>query len=254
MTAPNSKISVYPDVQNLMLAAAEHVIAQASLAIKSRGRFTIALAGGSTPKSLYHLLASPAYRTRIEWENVEFFWGDERHVPPDHPESNYRMANEAMLRPLGIPEKHIHRIQGELPKAQEAAEHYEEALRTAFTVTNSVVPRLDLILLGMGPDGHTASLFPGTAAVHESTRWVVAPWVEKFQSFRITMTPVLINQARHTTFLIAGREKAEVLQAVMEGPYQPDVLPSQAINPTSGTLTWLLDQGAAGNLRRRFPH
>ncbi len=246
MTAPTIDIS--PDAQSLMKAAAEHVVKKASLAIKARKRFTIALAGGSTPKSLYCLLSSPEYRTRLEWEKIEFFWGDERHVPPDHDESNYRMAHETMLLPLTIPEHHVHRIHGELPKAEEAADQYEDVLRTAFECTDSQIPQFDLILLGMGPDGHTASLFPGTDAVHESTKWVAAPWVEKFQTFRITMTPVLLNQARQVTFLISGREKSMVLRDVIEGSLQLDLLPSQVIHPTSGHLSWLLDQEAAHDL------
>ncbi|MDA0739747.1 MAG: 6-phosphogluconolactonase [Nitrospirae bacterium] len=250
MNSPTIDIS--PDAQSLMKAAAEHVVEQASLAIKARKRFTIALAGGSTPKSLYRLLASPEYRTCLEWENIKFFWGDERHVTPNHDESNYRMAYEAMLLPLAIPEHHIHRIHGELPKAEEAAEQYEKVLRTAFKCTGSQIPQFDLILLGMGTDGHTASLFPGTDAVHESTRWVAAPWVEKFQTFRITITPVLLSQARQTTFLIAGREKSEVLHDVLEGPFQPDFLPSQVIKPTTGHLAWFLDREAAHDLSPRL--
>ncbi|MDT7042429.1 6-phosphogluconolactonase [Candidatus Nitronereus thalassa] len=248
MNSPNSNVCVYPTLQALTTAAAEHVIHQASLAINLRKKFTIALAGGSTPKNLYALLASPEYRTRLDWEKVEFFWGDERHVPPDHADSNYRMAHEAILGPLQIPETHIHRIQGELADAQEAANRYESLLRNRLASTDSAIPQLDLVLLGMGPDGHTASLFPGTDAVHESTRLVVAPWVEKFQTFRITMTPALINHAYQVTFLISGGEKAQVLREVKEGPYQPDALPSQVIKPLSGHLTWLLDQEAASNL------
>lgn len=245
MTSPNSDIRVYPDSQTLTHAAAEHLIEQGSLAIKARGRFTIALAGGSTPKALYSLLASPEYRTRLDWEKTEFFWGDERHVLPDHAESNFRMASEAMLLPLAIGDEHIHRIHGELPQAQDAADQYEAQLRSLLEAPASEIPRIDLVLLGMGPDGHTASLFPGTGAVHESVRLVVAPWVEKFQTFRITMSPVLINQAHQVTFLINGSGKAEVLRAVQEGPFQPDVLPSQVVCPALGQLTWLLDQEAA---------
>jgi 6-phosphogluconolactonase len=247
MTSPNSDLRVYPDSQALTHAAVEHLIEQGSLAIEARGRFTIALAGGSTPKALYSLLASPEYRTRLDWGKIEFFWGDERHVSPDHAESNFRMASDAMLLPLAIGEAHIHRIHGELPQAQDAADQYEAQLRSLFGVSDSDIPRIDLVLLGMGPDGHTASLFPGTGAVHESIRLVVAPWVEKFQTFRITMSPVLINQAHQVTFLINGSGKAEVLRAVQEGPFQPDVLPSQVIRPDSGQLTWLLDQEAAGD-------
>lgn len=248
MTPLNSEICVFPDTHALTQAAAEHVIRQASLVINTRGRFTVALAGGSTPKSLYALLASPEYRTRLDWRNIEFFWGDERHVPPDHAESNYRMVHEAMLSPLAIPEKQIHRIHGELPHAQKAAEQYEKVLRTSIGKTVSQIPQFDLVLLGMGPDGHTASLFPGTDAVHEPTQMVAAPWVEKFQTFRITLTPAIINHANQVTFLVSGSGKAEVLRAVLEGPFQPDLLPSQTINPTSGHLTWLIDQEAAGNL------
>jgi 6-phosphogluconolactonase len=248
MTSYNSGVCVYSDPQALTKAAADHVIQQASLAINHRKKFTIALAGGSTPKSLYALLASPEYRTRLDWEKIEFFWGDERHVPPGHADSNYRMAHEAMLGPLHIPESHIHRIQGELPGAQEAADRYESLLRNRVGSIDSAIPRLDLVLLGMGPDGHTASLFPGTEAVHETTRLVVATWVEKLQTFRITMTPGLINQAHQVTFLISGSEKSSVLRAVKEGPYQPDVLPSQVIKPMSGHLTWLLDREAARDL------
>jgi len=248
MTPPNSDICVFPDAPALTQGAAEHVIQQACLAIDTRGRFTIALAGGSTPKSLYALLASLEYRTRLEWEKIEFFWGDERHVPPNHAESNYRMAYEAMLSPLTIPEKQIHRMQGELPEAQEAADRYEGLLRTRLGQSDSPIPRLDLVLLGMGPDGHTASLFPGTDAVHESTRLVAAPWVGKFQTFRITLTPALINEANQITFLVNGEGKAEVLRSVLEGPFHPDQLPSQVINPTSGHLTWLIDREAARDL------
>lgn len=251
MTSPNSDIRVYPDSQALTHAAAEHLIDQGALAIKARDRFTIALAGGSTPKALYSLLASPEYRTRLDWKKTEFFWGDERHVSPDHAESNFRMASETMLLPLAIGEKHIHRIHGELPQAQDAADQYEAQLRSLLGASALEIPRIDLVLLGMGPDGHTASLFPGTGAVHESVRLVVAPWVEKFQTFRITMSPVLINQAHQVTFLINGSGKAEVLRAVQEGPYQPDVLPSQVVRPVSGELTWLLDQDAARNLSSR---
>lgn len=248
MTSLNSEICVVPDTQALTQSAAEHVIHQASLAINARDRFTIALAGGSTPKSLYALLASPEYRSRLDWGKIEFYWGDERHVTPDHAESNYRMAHAAMLSPLAIPEEQIHRMRGELEQAQQAADEYEDLLRSRLGESDSSIPQLDLILLGMGPDGHTASLFPGTDAIHESTRWVSAPWVEKFQTFRITMTPAIINNAHQVTFLVSGDGKAEVLQDVMEGPFQPDLLPSQMIRPISGRLTWLLDQGAARNL------
>ena len=251
MPPPNSDIRVFPDIPALTHAAADHVIQQASLAINVRGRFTIALAGGSTPKGLYALLASSEYRSRLDWGKVEFFWGDERHVPPDHAESNYRMAQEAMLSPLAIPEEQIHRIHGEMPVAQEAADQYEALLRSQLEASEYPIPRIDLVLLGMGPDGHTASLFPGTEVIHESNRLVAAPWVDKFQTFRITMTPPIINQARQVSFLITGEGKAKVLRDVLEGSFQPDVLPSQIIRPISGQLTWFLDQAAARDLSTR---
>ena len=193
---------------------------------------------------------SPPRLSGINWigREVRFFWGDERHVPPDHADSNYRMAHEALLRHLPISAGQVHRVPSELPDAQAAADQYETALREQFEVSEPDVPRFDLILLGMGPDGHTASLFPGTGAVHETRRLVAAPRVEKFQTSRITFTPVLLNHARQVTFLICGQAKAETLHAVLEGPFQPDLLPAQIIGPQEGTLTWFVDQEAGGAL------
>ena len=176
------------------------------------------------------------------------FLGDERHVPPDHADSNYRMAHEALLRHLPISTAQVHRVPSELPDAQTAADQYEAALREQFEVSEPDVPRFDLILLGMGPDGHTASLFPGTQAVHETSRLVAAPWVDKLQASRITFTPVLLNHARQVTFLICGQAKADTLHTVLEGPFQPDALPAQIVGPRDGTLTWFADQEAGGAL------
>ena len=248
MTIQQSNIHVFSDCPSLFQAVADHVIEQGTQTIKAKGTFSIALSGGSTPKSLYALLASTQYRSRLDWQRVEFFWGDERHVPPDHPESNYRMAYETLLSPLGIGANRIHRIHGENPEAGTAAVQYEQRIRSRLGNASLQTPQLDLILLGMGPDGHTASLFPGTEAVHENTKWVTAPWVEKFHAFRITMTPALINCAHQVTFMVSGKEKAQVLKAVLEGEYQPDILPSQIIRPQSGRLTWFLDQEAAQDL------
>ena len=241
-------IHVYSTTQALLEAAAHHVLDRAQQAIAERDSFTIALAGGSTPKGLYAMLAVSPFRNQLDWTRIRFFWGDERHVPPDHADSNYRMAHEALLRHLPISAAQVHRVPSELPDAQAAADQYEAALREQFGAFEPDVPRFDLILLGMGPDGHTASLFPGTRAVHETSRLVAAPWVETLQAFRITFTPVLLNHARHVTFLICGRAKAETLHAVLEGPFQPDALPAQIIGPRDGALTWFVDQEATGAL------
>lgn len=249
MPACQRDINIYPTSQSLMEAAATHVVHHAGQAIQERNVCSIALAGGSTPKRLYELLATSPFHTQVEWTKIQVFWGDERHVPPEHADSNYRMADEALLRQVPIPPNHIHRVPGELPDAQTVADRYEAALRTQFHVPEPDIPRFDLILLGMGLDGHTASLFPGTPAVDESRRLVVASWVEQFQAYRITFTPVLLNRARQVTFLISGGEKAETLAAVLEGPLQPHALPAQIIRPNPGHLTWFLDREAAGNLR-----
>lgn len=248
MPARQRDVDVYPNSQGLMAAAARHVVHHARRAIQKRNVFTIALAGGSTPKRLYELLATSPFRTQVDWTDVRVFWGDERHVSPDHADSNYRVASETFLKHVPIPADHVHRVPSELPNAQTIAETYEAVIRENFHVPDAEIPRFDLILLGMGPDGHTASLFPGTPAVAENRRLVVAPWVETFQSHRITLTPVLINQARQVTFLIDGVEKAETLAAVLEGPRQPHALPAQLIRPHPGRLSWLLTQEAAGHL------
>ena len=236
--------------QQLFSIAAQQFCQVTEEAITGSGRMTVALAGGSTPKALYSLLASEPYRSMVDWSKIHFFWGDERHVPPDHEDSNYRMAYESLLSQVPVASENIHRMQGELPKASDAADVYEEVLRSVFSPSPGEVPIFDLILLGMGSDGHTASLFPGTDAVHESLRWVTAPWVEKFQTHRVTLTPVVINQARHVMFLVSGEDKASAVQAVLEGPTQPDRYPSQVVHPVSGELTWLIDERAGSQLQK----
>ena len=208
----------------------------------------MALAGGSTPRDLYRLLASPSFQDRVPWKQMKVFWGDERHVPPDHQKSNYRMAQETLLSHIPLLPSHVFRISGEEEDANQAAQQYEKILQHELGSSTHSIPRFDLILLGMGPDGHTASLFPGTAAVHEKNRLVMAPWVEKFQTFRITLTPPILNQASQVMFLVNGANKAEILQSVLEGPFIPDQLPSQMIRPTTGSLTWFIDQAAAQKL------
>src|SRR5215510_10036486 len=188
-------IRICDDAAALAQQTTDIFVRLAQESVAARGRFTVALAGGSTPKAAYAMLASAAYRDWLPWQQTHFFWGDERHVPPEHEDSNYRMAYEAMLSKVAIPADHIYRIAAE-KEAQQAADEYEATLRTAFQLSEDTLPRFDLVLLGMGPDGHTASLFPGTSAVHESTWLVVAAWVAKFDTSPINVTqPVLCNAA-----------------------------------------------------------
>lgn len=233
----------------LARAAAEEFAWRADDAVRARSRFSVALAGGSTPRRLYQLLADPAQplRDRIDWSATHFFWGDERHVPPDHPDSNYRMARETLLDVVSVPAGNIHRMHGEEADAARAAAGYEAELRAFF----SGQPRFDLVLLGLGADAHTASLFPGSEAVREHERWVVAPWVEKLASWRLTLTPAVFDRAGAVIFLVQGEEKAEALRAVLEGERDPDRYPAQAVRPESGDLLWLVDDAAASGLRLR---
>lgn len=247
MVANARDIRICDDTAAMARHTADAFVRLAQASVAARGRFTVALAGGSTPKAAYTLLASAAYRDQVPWQHVHCFWGDERHVPPDHADSNYRMAREAMLSSVPIPATQVYRIVAE-QDAQQAAEAYEATLRTAFQLAPGALPRFDLVLLGMGPDGHTASLFPGTAAVHEQQRLVVAPWVEKFATYRITLSPAVLCHAAHVVFAAGGADKAETLRHVLEGAYQPDLYPSQVIRPTDGTLLWLVDTAAAQQL------
>lgn len=239
-----SEVRRYSDANHLAHTAAELFVALAKPAIAEQGRFTVALSGGSTPKALYQLLAREPYANQIEWPHVHIFWGDERCVSPDHPDSNYRMAREAFLQYVPLLPENIHPMHGDIDPAQASAE-YEQQLRIFF---GNGLPAFNLVLLGMGDDGHTASLFPGTAAIHEQNRWVIGHYVEKLESWRLTLTPPVINAAAQITFLVAGKSKAERLRDVLKGPYQPDVLPSQIVKPTEGRLVWLVDEEAASLL------
>jgi len=247
--AGDPQIIVCADGAEVARRAAERFVEIAREAISADGRFSVALAGGSTPKKLYELLASDEYREQIEWPHVHIFFGDERCVPPDDDESNYRMANEAMLSHVSIPPQNVHRIIGE-GDAIANARLYEDELRSYFDAELSW-PRFDLVLLGMGDDGHTASLFPGSQALSETAAWVVANWVDKFQTFRITLSASSINHAAHVLFLITGAGKAARLPEVINGERDTNRLPSQLIQPqraAGGTLEWLVDKEAAANL------
>jgi 6-phosphogluconolactonase len=238
------EIRICEDAAALAQQTTDLFVRLAQESVAARGRFTVALAGGSTPKAAYAMLASAAYRDRVPWPQTHCFWGDERHVPPEHEDSNYRMAYDTMLAKVPVAAAHIYRIAAE-KEAQQAADEYEATLRTAFQLEAGALPRFDLILLGMGPDGHTASLFPGTSAVHERQRLVAAPWVEKFNTFRITLTPPVLCNATYVVFAAGGADKTETLRHVVQGPYQPDLYPSQVVKPTHGTLLWLVDKAAA---------
>jgi 6-phosphogluconolactonase len=240
-----------------MHAAAEKIITLAAEAIGARGRFAWALAGGSTPRRLYSLLSSAPYTGRVDWDRVYFFWGDERCVPPDHPDSNYGMARDAFLTAVHPPPNNLHRMPGEAEPSTGAA-IYEATLRQVFARTfggpsPGGFPRFDLVLLGMGNDGHTASLFPGTPALGEAQRWVVSTHVEQPVPFRLTLTLPVLNAAANVLFLVAGADKAERVAEVLAPPVglvddEPSSLPSRRVRPARGQLTWLLDAPAASRL------
>jgi 6-phosphogluconolactonase len=231
--------------------AAEQFVRLAKEAEREKGLFTVALAGGSTPRSLYKLLANEnePYRAQLDWKKIHFFWGDERHVAPDHPDSNYRMASEALLTWGPVPSENVHRIKSEMSDANEAAHKYEQTLREFSRLGKTQLPRFDLILLGMGLDGHTASIFPNSYVINEKERLVVAPWIEKLKTHRITLTPPVLNNAAAVILLVSGAEKARTLRDVLEGAYQPEIYPVQLIRPTTGNLLWLADREAARLLK-----
>lgn len=232
---------VHNDKQQLAEAAARDFADRAASAIERFDRFTVALAGGSTPEATYELLARD-YADRVEWGKVHVFFGDERTVPPDHEDSNYRMAKESLLDHVSVGS--VHRMRGELDP-DEAASAYEEELRDFFG--DEEFPSLDLILLGIGDDGHTASLFPRTPALEASDRWVVANPVEKLETVRLTLTAPLINAARAVDFLVAGEGKAEALKMVLEGDADPREYPARLVR-SAGETTWMVDRTAASLL------
>lgn len=237
-------IKIFDDADELNRFAAGKFVEVADEAIEHNGSFRVALSGGSTPKSLYRLLASEAFKNEVDWARVHFFFGDERDVLPDSAESNYRMAYENLFEPLEIPETNILRWRTELKEAEMIAFDYELALKNFFYTS----PKFDLILLGMGDDGHTASLFPFTEALNETERFAVANRVEKLATTRFTLTYPVINNAQNVIFLIKGADKAETLRQVLQGEFQPEKYPSQNVKPTSGNIFWLVDRDAAGLL------
>lgn len=242
-TQPNpSPVQVMPDVAALNRAAMEEFARCANQAVADHERFAVALSGGNTPRSVYSLIADN-YRDSLPWARIHIFFGDERSVPPDNPESNYRMARESLLSKVPIPDSNIHRVRAELP-AEEAAEQYSTELQTFFHLMKQDWPRFDLILLGIGDEGHTASLFPDSKALTEKSRWVVANWVEKFKTWRITFTYPVLNHAAEVMFLVSGAGKAQILKAIFD-PAQKSVYPAQGVRPDNGKLLWMVDAAAA---------
>ncbi len=237
---------IYPDSQSFIDGAASFIADAAEQAIGERSHFTIALSGGNTPRPIYARLATADYVDRIDWPKVHIFFGDERCVPSDDTRCNYRMARETLFDHVPLPPANVHRIQGEIDPAQ-AALIYEQELQSVFRTSS--FPAFDLICLGMGDNGHTASLFPGTAVLREQRRWAVPQYVEVMATWRVTFTAPLINAARQVAFLVEGAGKAEVLWRVLDGPYQPEVLPAQLIQPVSGQVHWLVDAAAAAKLK-----
>jgi len=239
-------IRILADPAAITRRAADEFVKAAAQTVAKKGVFTVSLSGGSTPKVLYAMLADdPAYRSKIPWDKMRVFFGDERHVPPDHNDSNFHMATEALFSKGVLKPEQITRIKGEYADTEKAALEYEQALRDYFRLQDGRFPSFDLLLLGMGDEGHTLSLFPGTTALRETRRIVVRNWVGKLYTERITLTAAAANHASKVMFLITRADKAPALKAVLEGPYEPEQLPAQFIQPLSGDALWLIDRDAA---------
>ena len=246
-TAPGTgypgELRVYGDAEQLAIAAAELFVKIATESIGARGCFRVALSGGSTPRRVFELLATDTFSRRVDWDHVDIFWGDERYVPADDRDSNYRMTNEALLRHVPAPAANIHRVPTEISPPHAAADAYENNIWRRFGDSFSM-PQFDLIFLGLGTNGHTASLFPHSPALQETSRLVLADFVAEANTWRISMSAPLLNHGRTVAFLITGEEKAQVLREVLLGPSDPERLPAQLIIP-EGNLLWLVDKATA---------
>ncbi len=247
--AVNREIRILTDLPAIAKRAAQEFLQAATSAVAERHSFSVALAGGSTPKALYSLLASDAgLRAQLPWDKMHLYFGDERNVGPDHTDSNFRMATETLISKSPLKPDQVTRIKGEYKDTERAAQEYEQALRASFKLADGRFPRFDLVLLGMGNEGHTLSLFPGTKALHEAKRIVVRNWIGKLYTERITLTAPAINNAALAIFMITGADKALALKGVLEGPYEPDQLPAQMVQPQNGKSLWLVDTAAGGML------
>ena len=242
------EIRILADGAAIAKRAAREFVQAAASAVREKNAFNVALAGGSTPKALYSLLVNdPALRSQIPWDKIHLFFGDERHVASDHPDSNFRMATEAMISKSPLKPEQVTRIKGEYPDTQQAALEYEQALREYFKLKAGEYPRFDLLFAGMGNEGHTLSLFPGTKALHADGRIAVRNWIGKLCTERITLTAPAACNAAEIIFMVTGADKACALKSVLEGPYEPDQLPAQLLQPQNGKLLWLVD-AAAGSM------
>ena len=242
-------VRILTNIDAIAKRSAEDFVQSATQAVSEKGSFSVALAGGSTPKALYSLLASDAaLRSQVPWDKMYVYFGDERSVGPDHADSNFRMATDTMLAKVPLKPEQVFRIKGEYKDTEKAAQEYEQVLRTSFKIAEGQFPRFDLVFLGIGNEGHTASLFPGTKALHETKRLVVRNWVGKLYTNRVTLTAPAINNAARVVFMVTGADKALSLKGILEGPYEPDQLPAQIIQPPNGKLLWLVDTVAGGML------
>jgi 6-phosphogluconolactonase len=242
------EIRILADAASIAKRAAQEFVQAAAAAVRERGSFNVALAGGSTPKALYSLLVNDAtLRSQVPWDKIHLFFGDERHVAPDHPDSNFRMATEAMIAKAPLEPEQVTRIKGEYPDAEKAALEYEKTLREYFKLKDGEYPRFDLVLAGMGSEGHTLSLFPGTKALHADGRVVVRNWIGKLYTERITLTAPAASNSAQIIFMVTGPDKALALKGVLEGPFEPEQLPAQLLQPRNGRLIWLVD-AAAGSM------
>ena len=243
------EIRILADGAAIAKRAAQEFVQAAASAVREKGSFNAVLAGGSTPKALYRLLVNdPTLRSQVPWDKIHLFFGDERHVAPDHADSNFRMATEAMISKAPIKPEQVTRIKGEYPDAEQAALEYEKAVKEYFKLKDGEYPRFDLVLAGMGNEGHTLSLFPGTKALHADRRIAVRNWVGKLYAERITLTAPAACNAAQIIFLVAGADKAPALKAVLEGPFEPEQLPAQLLQPNNGKLLWLVDTAAGSML------
>ncbi|HTQ61718.1 MAG TPA: 6-phosphogluconolactonase [Candidatus Solibacter sp.] len=245
----SAEVRILPNAAAIARRAAERLVEIAAEGVRRKGSFELVLSGGSTPKALHTLLVSdPELRSKVPWDKMHLFFGDERHVKPDDPRSNYRMALETLISKSPLKPEQIHRIKAEYPIAEDAAKDYERQIRAHFKLAEGEFPRFDLVLLGMGSEGHTASLFPGTKALQENRRIVVHNWVGKVLMDRITLTAPALNNAGFVLFMVTGADKCLALTAVLERAYEPEQLPAQLIRPLNGSLLWLVDTAAGSQL------
>jgi 6-phosphogluconolactonase len=245
-------LHIFKTPEEFTHAVADWMVDHIAETLQTKDKFTLVLSGGNTPKALYQLLAATPYREKVAWDKIHIFWGDERDVPFNDDRNNAKMAYETLLNHVPIPASQIHVMQTENTTPEKSAEAYEKILHEYFPLTSHDLPltTFDLVLLGMGDDGHVLSLFPGTAVVHEEEAWATSLWLQAQDMYRITLTKTVVNKSAHIAFLTTGANKAHALKEVLEGHYNPDLYPSQEIKPETGELHWFLDEAAAAELKK----